>query len=197
MANTFAPFGFQHIGYLEGSAPTAGVSVRKIASGNATPIYYGDPVTSLSTGYITQSTAGTTQIAGIFIGCKYLSTSQKRPIWLNYWPGSDANGDVEAYVIDSPNALFKVQAGGAATGILFANIQENVNFAIGTGSSSTGLSGAYADQTTLSPSTATRPFRVVSLITDPPGANGSDSVSAYNYIVVAFNAQDYRLTTGQ
>lgn len=197
MANNFAPFGFSHVGYLEGSAPTGGQSVRKIASGNATQIFQGDPVTSLSTGYITKSTAGTTQINGIFVGCKYLSLSQQKVVLSRWWPGSDANGDVEAYVIDSPNALFRVQAGGSTTGILFANVGENVNFAAGTGSTGTGLSGAYADQTTLNPATGTLPFRVVALITDPPGSNGADSLSAYNHILVAFNNQDFRVTTGQ
>jgi hypothetical protein len=33
---------------------------------------------------------------------------------------------------------------------------------------------------------ATEPFRIVSLVTQPPGSNGTDA-GAYNYVIVAFN----------
>ena len=197
MPNTLAPFGFTHVGYIGGQSPAGEQSVRKIASSNSTAIYAGDPVTSLSTGYIARSTAGTTQVAGIFVGCKFLSTSQKRTVWLPYWPGSDAAADAEAYIIDSPLAIFKVQAGGSTTAVGFANIMENANFALGTGNASTGLSGAYLDQTTLAAATTTLPFRIINLVQDPPGANGTDTTSAYNHVLVTFNAQDFRISTGQ
>ena len=35
-------------------------------------------------------------------------------MWSQNWPGSDANGDVIAYVIDDPNARFVVQTSGSA-----------------------------------------------------------------------------------
>jgi hypothetical protein len=195
MANTFAPFGFsQNRG--NGSAPTYEQRVRKIASGNATAIYAGDPVTTLNTGYITQSSPGTTQIAGIFVGCKYLSTALQRTIWSPFWPGSGATGDVEAYIVNDPNAQFVAQVGGStSTGIVFADIGANVNFAVGTGSTVTGISGAYVDQTTVN-TTATLPFRIVSLIENPPGGPGTDSTSAYNWVLVAFNNVDTKSLTG-
>lgn len=180
MANTNAPFGFRQYRGL-GSAPTYEQSVRLIKSDNTTAIYFGDPVKSLNTGYITVGTAGAA-IAGIFAGCKYLSTSQKRVVWSNYWPGSDASADVEAYIINDPNAQFIVQAGGTAIGL--EDIGENIDFNLGSGNSATGISGAFAE----SPGVAgTLPFRVVGLVTQPPGANGTDSTSAYNQIIVSFN----------
>ena len=54
-------------------------------------------------------------IAGVFVGCKYLSTSQKRTVWTNYWGGADANGDVTAYVINDEDAQFSVQTGNSNT----------------------------------------------------------------------------------
>lgn len=194
MANTNAPFGFsQTSGH--GSAPTYETNVRKIASNNSTAIFSGDPVTSLSSGYIAQSSPGTTQIDGIFVGCEYLSTSQKRTVWSPYWPGSDATGDITAYVVQDPNSRFVVQAGGSTTAIGFADIGSNINFAVGTGNTSTGRSGAYADQTTIA-TTSTLPFRIVGLVTDPPGAPGTDTASGYNRIVVAFNNVDAKSLTG-
>jgi hypothetical protein len=181
MANTNAPFGFKQVKGT-GSAPTYEQNVRKIASNNSTAIFFGDAVIPLSTGYIAQATASTVRMEGIFVGCKYTSTSQKRTVWSNYWPGSDATGDVEAYVVDDPNAQFLVQAGGTAIG--FANIGEYIQLNVGTGSTATGISGMYVESPN---TTVTLPFRVVGLVESPPGANGTDIASAYNQIIVAFN----------
>lgn len=197
MANIQAPFGFTpYVG--NGAYPTFEQTVRQVAYNNATAIYTGDPVVSLASGYIAQATAGTTQIAGIFVGCKYLSISAKRVIWNNYWPGSDvASGtDIEAYIINDPNMRFLCQVGGSTTlPVAFADKDANINFGLGTGNANTGRSGAYADVTTLAV-TATLPFRVVDLIQTPPGGNGTDIASPYNFIVVAFNNVDTKSLTG-
>ena len=194
MANTNAPFGFrQYRG--GGSAPTYEQVAMTIASNNATAIYFGDPVVPLNTGYIAQASSNSVQVAGIFVGCKYLSTSQKRTVWSNYWPGSDASDDVEAYVVNDPNAKFLAQAGNSSSvGIVFGDINANVQFAYGTGNSSTGISGAYIDMAVTPNTTATLPFRVVSLVTQPPGGPGTQS-GAYNYAVVAFNNVSTKNTT--
>ena len=198
MANTNAPFGFQQYFGGAGGAPTFAQSARRVAS-NASAIYFGDPVmpvVSTATGYVIRAAAGTTTLAGIFAGCKYLSTSQKRVVWSNYWPGSDATGDVEAYVIDDPNARFKVQGGSTTfniTGTLStytsSPIGEYAQFDIGTGDTANGLSGAFLDAVN---TTVTLPFIVVDLITAPPGSSGADPTSAYNWVVVGFNNQIMR-----
>lgn len=187
MANTNAPFGFrQYQG--TGSAPTYEQIAMTIDKDDTNAVYYGDPVYPLNTGYVGKGTPGSAvQIAGIFYGCKYLSTSQKRVVWSNYWPGADASDDVEAYVVNDPNAKFLVQAGNSSsTGLVFGDINANVEFAYGTGNSSTGISGAYIDMAVTPNTTATYPFRVVSLVTQPPGGPGTEA-GAYNYAVVAFN----------
>jgi len=194
MANTQSPYGFRHIGFVGGSAPSFSEQPRLIASTNATPIYYGDPVVSLNTGYITQATAGTTQIHGIFIGCEYISASRGFRWKSPYWPGSDAVGDVTAWVINQSDALFQVQSsdGGPVTK---ASIGNNINFALGTGNTATGVSGASVDFATIN-TTSTLPFRIFGLVSDPPTYNGADPTTAYNDIVVTFNWQDFKSTTG-
>ncbi len=182
MANTNAPYGFrQYQG--TGSAPTYEQVVMYIASTDTTDVFFGDPVVPLNTGYITQATSNSVQIAGIFVGCKYLSVSQKRTVWSNYWPGSDNNGDVEAYVVNDPNAKFVAITG--ATGAVQGDVNANVGFAIGSGNTATGISGASIDISTVN-TTSTLPFRIVSLVTQPPGAPGTEA-GAYNTVVVAFN----------
>lgn len=195
MANTLAPFGFMEAYRLSG-APTFQQSRRRIAAGNATVIYKNDPVVQLASGYITQATAGTTQIAGIFVGCEYVSVSQKKLIVSPYWPGTDANGDVTAYIIDDPMAVFRVQTNGSgALPATLTALGNNANFAIGTGSTNTGNSGAMIDISTIA-TTSTLPFRFVDLVLDPPGSNGADITTAFNWVYVAFNWQDYKSTTG-
>jgi len=193
MANTFAPFGFAETSKL-GGAVNYQMMTRKIASGNSSPIFFGDPVVSLNTGYIAQATAGTTQIAGIFAGCSYMSTARKTLVTSWYWPGSDAASDPECKVIVDPQAVFLAQGNGICT---LAKVGGNMQFAIGTGNTATGISGAYLDITGTSDlTTTTLPFRVVALYDQPAGANGTDTTSAYNYAFVAFNWQDFRSTTG-
>ena len=167
-------------------------------------------VLSTATGAATSATSTPvvtvyTPVAGVFAGCKYLSTAQKRTVWSNYWPGSDTSNDVEAYVITDPNAKFIVQAGSTAVGV--ANIGENIGVAYGTGTGSntntlgttpgnvsTGLSTAYADSTSVMGTAATYPFRIVGLANyAPDGSNplqsipGNDYTAAYNRIIVSFN----------
>ena len=190
MANTNAPFGFSPEGTVSGSTPNFRLSRRLIAAGNSTAIFTGDavvPVTGTSTGYIKQATASTIAMAGIFWGCKYLSISQGRPVWSRYWPGSDANGDVTAYVIDNPDAEFVVQAGGTAIGV--ASLNQNVQLNVGTGNTTTGQSGMYVENPNV---TATLPFTITGFVQDPTGANGTDITTAYNWVKVTFNNEVFR-----
>jgi hypothetical protein len=194
ISNVSAPNGFtQRAG--QGAAPTYEFAAGFRNGGidyNTGAIYYGDPVVRVGSGdgTITQAagSAGgsTVTLAGIFYGCKYLSTAQKRIVWSNYWPGSDvastAQSTIEAYVVNDPNAQFLVQSD--STGVTQAGVGSNFDFAIGTGNTANGLSGAYLLHTGVV--TAAYPFRLVGLVLDPPGAPGTAS-GAYNLAVVAFN----------
>lgn len=194
--NVNSPNGFQYFGRLEGGSPTAGLTTRLIASSDTAAIGYGDPVTSLGTGYVTLSTAGTTQIDGIFYGCTYLSTAIGRTVWSDFWPGSGASGDVTAYLCTDPQAEFVVQSNGAP--IVFSDIGANINFVIGAPNPVTGFSTSAVDQSTIA-ATATLPFRIVGLLSDyssPSNSNGTDNTSPYNRIIVTANNWDRKSLTG-
>lgn len=150
-----------------------------------------------------------TPIAGIFAGCRYVSVAQKKPVWGNYWPGSDANGDVTAYVINDPNSQFIVQTANSnttSTAFGLSAIGQNIGFSIGTGNTANGISASYADQYTLAANFPTgnygqpyMPFRIIALANYVPGSTtslaaqplgsipGNDFTSAYNKVVVGFN----------
>jgi hypothetical protein len=197
MANTQAYFGFTQYQGGAGGAPTFAQSVRRIASGNSTAIYTGDPVmpvVSTANGYITQGSPGSTTLAGIFVGCRYLNTSLGRVVWSNYWPGSGATGDVEAYVIDDPNSRFIVQTSttsfpmtGTATTMTSGVIGQNAQFSIGTGNTLSGRSGAYLSSLA---TTVTFPFTIVDYQIGV--GNGGDPTSQYCNVIVGFNNEYLR-----
>ena len=198
MANNFAPTGFAPVNTSLGAAINWKITTRRIAASNGTAIFKGDAVTPVlpSNGYITQASATSTlnaPLAGIFWGCQYLSTSQKRVVWSAYWPGFDASGDVIAYVIDDPNSRFQVQTNGAGfqisgTPSTFTSspIGRYCNLNVGVGNTLSGQSGMFVD--TLA-TTATFPFIITDMVLDPPGSNGTDATSQFNYVVVGFNNQ--------
>jgi len=194
MANTNAPFGFRQYSGT-GSAPTYEQISVTIAY-NATNIFFGDPVEPDANGLIIQGdgTTAAAGIAGIFVGCQYLSVSQKRTVWSNYWPGSDvaSTNTVIGYIINDPNAKFLVQTGSTAATQSTVNL--NIGYDIGSGNTANGISGAFVDVTTAA-TTTTLPFRVVGLVTQPPGSAGTEA-GAYNYVIVSFNNVTTRNLTG-
>jgi hypothetical protein len=196
MANTNAPFGFRQYSGT-GSAPTYEQVTVQIAY-NATNIFNGDPVEPDANGFVVQGdgTTAAAGIAGIFVGCKYLSVSQKRTVWSNYWPGSDVASTqvVEGYIINDPNAKFLVQAVSSISGgVTQADVNATAGYTIGTGNTATGISAATLSD--IGPATATLPFRIVSLVTQPPGSNGTELATS-NYVIVAFNNVTTKNQTG-
>lgn len=202
MANTAAYFGFSQVGTASGppNFASGGNTPYRIAAGNTTPIYFGDAVrmnVSGPTGYVETWVAAdggtaTKILVGIFQGCRYYSTSQKKIVWNNYWPGSDATGDVEAFVCDDPNSQWVVQANAGP--ITQAAIGQTADIvATPVGNATTGISGMSLDTPT---TTVTFPFKVVNVVLAPPGANGTDIATAYNKVIVAFNNQQYKALLG-
>ena len=198
MANINAPFGFRQLAG-NGSSPTfeqVAVSITNTAGA----IYSGDPVTLQNDGSVAQSAStgsggAALGIAGVFQGCKYLSVSQKRTVWSNYWPGSDAvTGSVEGYIVNDPNAKFLAQSD--ATGLAAVDVNMNIGFVIGSGTAANGQSGAYLDVANMA-ATANLPFKILSLLTFPPGGAGTlANGQPYDWAVVAFNNVNTRNFTG-
>ena len=195
MSNPNSPFGFLPVGPTPGSpTPSGALLPKRILYSNSTPIYKGDPVKLLASGYVSQWTQGTaaSQLAGIFWGCSYLSTALGRTVNSSYWPGSDlASGYATAYLLpcigSGSNPMFKVQSD--STQIAFADIGQNVDVTVGTGTAGIyGKSGASLAYATLG-TTATLPFRVYDLYSTSaaPGTAGTDDTSSYNIVIVYAN----------
>ena len=208
MANTQVQFGFQHIGYLPGYAPDYQPQTFPILRTFSGVIGFGDPVGKLNAtspyiGYATTAAGGnaTTPIMGVFAGCQYTpSGGLGIPVWSPGWPGNTVAADATAYVISSPGALFKVAA--LNTAISSANVGEVVGFTSAVAATTVGgmFSGATIDQSTVTASAvgtysgttfSMLPFKIISLYQGV--GNGSDPTTAYNWAVVGFNNQLWRM----
>jgi hypothetical protein len=194
MANVNSPFGFLPYEGAMGAAPTYGTSWPLILYSDNTKIYRGDPVKLGSNGYVSQWTAATavSQLYGIFWGCEYYSLSQGQVTFSKYWPGADVatNAVVKAQVIPIATAVppvFIVQTGDSnttAVAVTQADVGQNYDVALGTGSTLSGTSGAYLDIHTAG-TTSTLPFRLLGLYTAPGPA--SDATLANNWVIVQAN----------
>lgn len=186
---------------MDGAAWSANQTAYRIAPTNTNIIYTGDVVVMLSTGYIDELAPGTTPPLGIFNGCEYISSSQGKLVFSPQYPGADqiTDGIVTAFVIDDPAAIFLVQTGwsaGTPAAAAQTVIGSNAQYANGTGSTLTGQSGSYIDLNTTPTTTSTLPFRILDLVRDPPGANGTDLTTPYNWLKVMWNNEFYRQLTG-
>lgn len=195
MTNVNSPFGFRYLGDVSGGSLTDATTAAIVQSTNTTAIFQGDPVSPDGSGFIVQATPGTTQLNGIFTQVEFLLSAVSRNVWLNTWPGSGNSGNGSALIQANPFSLFVAQA--TNTAIVRANVGNNINFAIGTGNTSTGISGATLDQSTIT-TTNTLPFKIYGLWSDyaPPGSPGTDNSNPYNWAVVTFNNVFLKQLTG-
>ena len=191
MANQDTAFGLRPIGLNGAGANTTGVTQYEIASNNTNAIYQNSPVIPLAAGVIDivgNANGGTVPALGVLMGVEYVDSSTKKPVFKNYWPGSnnasvDTNHPVKAFVADNPNQLFLIAADGSSTdrATALSNVFANVSLANGTsGSTSNGRSTAEMDTSTVA-TTATLFMRVVGLTGDE--ANLDYDAAGVNYIV--------------
>ena len=200
MANVLAPFGFSYVGHTDGRPPNFGAFTALVTSTLTTAIFKGDWCSQINSGFIAQAAAGAAGIgAGVFWGCRYYSVAGKIPKWSPYWPGSDAAGDVAAFMITDPTAVFLVQTGGASAAALpLSAVGQNADLTTATaGNTNNGISGMALDDNAVG-TTSTLPFHILRRFNDPidgplngpgiSGQNGSDNTTIYNYAYVTINA---------
>ncbi len=204
MANQETAFGLRPVGLAGSGVNSTGVTQYEIASNNTNAIYQYGIVVPTAAGVIDYAGAtngGTTQALGVLMGVEYHDSVQKKPVWLNYWPGSgsvsvDTNYPVKAYVADNPNQLFVVAADATLTNratalaAIFANT--DLGTSARTGSTNTGRSNSQASVANIA-TTATLPLRIVGLVDDE--AN-SDYASAGAHLLVRLNAHFNAATRG-
>ncbi len=196
MANQSTAYGLRPIGLVGSGANSTGVTQYEIASDNTNAIYQYGIVVPTADGVIDYAGAtdgGTTQALGVLMGVEYHDSVQKKPVWLNYWPGSgsvsvDTNYPIKAFVADNPDQLFKVASDASLTDRATALATVFANASLGTsartGSTDTGSSNSALSVSSVA-TTATLPLRVVGIMDDE--AN-SDYTAAGIPLIVRLNA---------
>jgi len=196
MANQNTAYGLRPIGLVGSGANSTGVTQYEIASNNTNPIFQYSLCVPTAAGVVDHAGAtngGTTPALGVLMGVEYQDATQKKPVFLNYWPGSgavsvDTNYPVKAFVADNPNQLFKVASDASLTDRATAQAAVFANASLGTsartGSTDTGSSNSALGVSTIGV-TATLPLRIVGVMDDE--AN-SDFASAGIPMIVRINA---------
>ena len=196
MANQNTAYGLRPIGLVGSGVNSTGVTEYEIASNNTNAIYQYAIVTPTAAGVVDYAGAtggGTTPALGVLMGIQYHDSVQKKPVWLNYWPGSgsvsvDTNYPVKAFVADNPNQLFKVASDASLTDRATAQAAVFANASLGTsartGSTNTGSADGALSVSSIAV-TATLPLRIVGIMDDE--AN-SDYTAAGIPMIVRLNA---------
>lgn len=184
-----APYGLKPINLIGGQPYAGSTRQMKIASGFATDIFNGDIVKRANDGTIQKETGTTTTtttgIIGVFVGCRFTDPNTGQLTFKNYWPASTVAADARAYVVDDPDALFKiVSCSGTTTvaGIGYTAIGVNAALIQNAGSTTNGnskvalLSGSLA-------TTKTLPLRIVDVVDETIDSSGN-----HTEVIVKWNA---------
>ncbi len=180
------PYGLQPVNLIGGQVYAGSTRLFRIASGYATSIYYGDVVKIASDGTIQKDTGTSTATpVGIFLGCTYTNPSTNQKLNYQYYAGGTNAPDIQAYVVDDPDVLFKVAAVSSGTTVAFYSSEQiGLNAALiqNNGSNTTGDSQVAINGASFA-TTASLPIRVVDIVPDT-----SNSANGYCEFICKFNA---------
>jgi hypothetical protein len=194
-------YGFRAVSRLDGLPYAGAIRQIPVAAGYATAILYGDTVQVDATGYLVAKTVTDSgNSVGVLVGCAYTNSSGQ-PVEGQFYPASQSTSTAlaYAYVVDDPNAIFRVVAVGSSTTTTPASytrtlVGANVALATATGSTSTGdsyygINGASATSDAL-------PIRVIDVVPDTATGPSTNSTTQYYEFLVKFNLHQYNSTTG-
>jgi hypothetical protein len=192
-----APYGLVPVNRVDGLPYAGAIRQIPIAAGYATAILNGATV-KLSGGYLVADTSTNAATpCGVLVGCQYVNSSGQT-VQGQYYPASlsTAANPAYAYVVDDPNAIFKVAVVSSGTTMTYTArtvVGQNVPMAQNGGSTTTGDStiGVVA---TGAGTTATIPLRVIDVVPDT-AVNVSGTIYYYE-LLVKINTHQYNNTTG-
>ena len=187
-----APYGLKPINLIGGQSYAGSTRLMQIKSGVVNAIYFGDLVQRDTDGTIIRVAPGATLpvtgVVGVFVGCTYVN-AQGQPIHAQYCPAglTVTSGTIQGYVVDDPDALFKVavvSAGTTISGVQYSAIGENAELVDNGGSNTTGdAATGLLDATAVTPSL---PVRIVDVVPDTAYVFGGNTL--YPEVIVKINA---------
>jgi adhesin HecA-like repeat protein len=177
------PYGLKPVNLIGGQVYAGSTRLIAIASGEGTSIFFGDAV-KLSGGYITRDPADSAMTpVGVFMGCTFTDPNSNQKVFKQYYPAGTVAADIKAYVVDDPDALFKVAVVSGTTvisGVTQTAVGLNAALVDNTGSTITGDSLVAISATTAT--NGALPVRIVDIVPDTANAAGS-----YTEVIVKWN----------
>ena len=194
-------YGLKPVNRLDGLPYAGAIRQIPISAGYATAILNGDTVAVDTNGYLAAKTATNTgDSVGVLVGCSYTNSSGQ-PVQGQYYPASQSTSTALAfgYVVDDPNAVFRVAASNGQTTVPTAYsralVGSNVALSVTAGSTNTGDS-YYGIDGASAGTTATLPVRVIDVVPDTATGPANASATTYYEFLVKFNLHQYTDTTG-
>jgi hypothetical protein len=180
-----APYGLLPINLIGGQVFAGSTRQIPIALNSATAIFYGDVVKLNSDGTLDKDT-GTNAATpvGVFLGCTYVDPTFGLT-FRQYYPGTTNINGITAYVLDDPDALFKVAVVSSGTTIGYVNrtsVGNNAVLVQNPGLTTTGNSRVAIDDTTNT--TSAWPVRVIDVVPETAKAGNPGS---YTEVIVKWN----------
>lgn len=176
MANVNAPFGLRPVADVHGRPWNGPLTVMTTTTGDGTAIGIGDPVLALGTS--TTNADGTitkdvkiAALTDVFEGVVVAVIPDSRDSTL-YRAASTVR---RLLVCTDPNALYECQEGTGGTALTANDLGLNISLAIGSPSTTTGLSGATLDNGT-EQTTNTLGVKLVGVSSRPNNAIGDSCI---------------------
>jgi len=197
MANANVGFGMKPINTAGSTPATSGTNAYHIKS-DASAIFQGSPVIATNDGTVAVSSSAsgdTLKFLGVFAGCEYVDATTGKKKFSNTWPGSgsaDTNFDIIANVYDNPMQRFIICSDASLTDKATARaaIFESAEFSAesgkgaANGSTTTGISAAQLDVSTVDAADLSHPLKIVGILDDVENA---DFTAAGIPLIVMFN----------
>jgi hypothetical protein len=177
------PYGLIPINLIGGQVFAGSTRQIPIGSGSATSIFFGDIVKINSSGTIDKDT-GTSAATpiGVFLGCSFTDPVFGKT-FRQYFPANTVAADINAYVSDDPDTLYKVAVVSTGTTISYVTrsaVGNNTALVQNAGNTATGDSNVAVSSTTAT--TSTLPVRIIDVIAETQSSPGS-----YTEVVVKWN----------
>ena len=189
-----APYGLKPVNLIGGQVNAGSTRQIPIASGYATSIFNGDVVKLSSDGVLVKETGTTTATpVGVFMGVSYTDPVLKYKLFSQYYPADTVASDIVAYVVDDPDALFKVAVVSGTTvvaGVARTVVGNNVALVQNAGDANTGNS-AVAVLSTSAATTVSLPIRIIDVVPETVDSSGN-----YTEVIVKWNAPYFTLAEG-
>lgn len=145
MANVDRPNGLRPYRYMSGAPYNGAFTTYVVPAADGTALFVGDPVKLYTAGddttglrCVIQAAAGDA-LVGVVVGFEADPADLNTPVYRR------ASTRRVVFVADDPSLLFEAQEDGATDPLEIADLGQNVEFVVGSGSTVTGASGVEID----------------------------------------------------